>query len=143
MFEKTLKEYIGCKYLHSVTSATTGLEVALRALGIGPGDEVIVPDYTYPATASVIAIVGAKAVIVDVSKEDMLLNFEALEGAINKKTKARNYTLETINKNIYIFGIAMDEEEKKEVINEANKIYDVKDVIPSIYLATELSRNKL
>ena len=61
----------------------------------------------------------------------------------NKKTKARNYTLETINKTIYIFGIAMDLEEKKAVINEANKIYDVKKVIPSIYLASELSRNKL
>ena len=61
---------------------------------------------------------------------------------LNKKTKARNYTLETVNKNIYIFGIAMDEEEKKEVINEANKIYDVEQVIPSIYLATELSRTK-
>ena len=61
----------------------------------------------------------------------------------NKKTKARNYTLETVNKNIYIFGIAMDEDEKKEVINEANKIYDVKKVIPSIYLATELSRTKI
>ena len=60
----------------------------------------------------------------------------------NKKTKARNYTLETVNKNIYIFGIAMDEEEKKEVINEANKIYDVKEVISSIYLANELSRTK-
>ncbi len=62
---------------------------------------------------------------------------------VNKKTKARNYTLETINKNIYIFGIAMDSEEKKEVINEANKIFDVEKVIPSIYLATELSRTKL
>ena len=62
---------------------------------------------------------------------------------INKKTKSRNYTLETINKNIYIFGIAMDQEEKKEVINEANKIYDVLEIYPSIYLATELSRNKL
>ena len=61
---------------------------------------------------------------------------------LNNKTKARNYTLETVNKNIYIFGIAMDEEEKKEVINEANKIYDVEKVIPSIYLATELSRTK-
>ena len=61
---------------------------------------------------------------------------------LNKKTKARNYTLETVNKNIYIFGIAMDEEEKKEVINEANKIYDVEEIIPSIYLATELSRTK-
>ena len=62
---------------------------------------------------------------------------------INKKTKSRNYTLETINKKIYIFGIAMDNDEKKEVISEANKIYDVEKVIPSIYLATELSRNKL
>ena len=61
----------------------------------------------------------------------------------NKKTKARNYTLETINQNIYIFGIAMDQEEKKEVINEANKIYNVDKVFPSIYLASELSRNKL
>ena len=62
---------------------------------------------------------------------------------LNKKTKSRNYTLETINKKIYIFGIAMDSEEKKEVISEANKIYDVEEIIPSIYLATELSRTKL
>ena len=76
--------------------------------------------------------------------KDILITSQLRSALIfNKKTKARNYTLETINKNIYIFGIAMDEEEKKEVINEANKIYDVKDVIPSIYLANELSRNKL
>ena len=62
---------------------------------------------------------------------------------LNKKTKARNYTLETINQNIYIFGIAMDRDEKQQVINEARKIYDVKEIYPSIYLATELSRNKL
>ena len=62
---------------------------------------------------------------------------------LNKKTKARNYTLETVNKNIYIFGIAMNEDERKEVINEANKIYDVKEIVPSIYLATELSRSKI
>ena len=61
----------------------------------------------------------------------------------NKKTKARNYTLETVNQNIYIYGISMDQEEKKEVINEANKIFDVKEVIPSIYLAAELSRTKI
>tara|TARA_B110000971_G_C19573639_1_gene304169 strand:- start:88 stop:537 length:450 start_codon:yes stop_codon:yes gene_type:complete len=61
---------------------------------------------------------------------------------INKKTKSNNYTLETINKKIYIFGIAMTDDEKKEAINEANKIYDVEDVIPTIYLVSELSRNK-
>ena len=76
--------------------------------------------------------------------KDILITSQLRSSLIfNKKTKARNYTLETINQNIYIFGIAMDGEEKKEVINEANKIFDVKNVIPSIYLVSELSRNKL
>ena len=76
--------------------------------------------------------------------KDILITSQLRSALIfNKKTKSRNYTLETINQNIYIFGIAMDKEEKKEVINEANKIYDVKEVIPSIYLASELSRNKI
>ena len=76
--------------------------------------------------------------------KDILITSQLRSALIfNKKTKARNYTLETINKNIYIFGIAMSQDERKEVINEANKIYDVEKVIPSIYLATELSRTKL
>tara|TARA_B100001059_G_scaffold82427_1_gene80517 strand:- start:655 stop:1233 length:579 start_codon:yes stop_codon:yes gene_type:complete len=76
--------------------------------------------------------------------KDILITSQLRTALIfNKKTKARNYTLETINKKIYIFGIAMNGEEKKEVINEANKIYDVEEIFPSIYLATELSRNKL
>ncbi len=76
--------------------------------------------------------------------KDILITSQLRSALIfNKKTKARNYTLETINKNIYIFGIAMDKEEKEEVMNEANKIYDVEQIIPSIYLAEELSRNKL
>ena len=76
--------------------------------------------------------------------KDILITSQLRTALIfNKKTKARNYTLETVNKNIYIFGIAMDEEEKKEVINEANKIYDIGEIIPSIYLASELSRTKI
>ena len=76
--------------------------------------------------------------------KDILITSQLRTALIfNKKTKARNYTLETINKNIYIFGIAMDNDEKKEVLLEAEKIYDVEKVIPSIYLATELSRNKI
>ncbi len=76
--------------------------------------------------------------------KDILITTQLRSALIfNKKTKARNYTLETINKNIYIFGIAMDQDEKQEVINEANKIYDVKEIFPSIYLANELSRSKL
>ena len=76
--------------------------------------------------------------------KDILITSQLRSALIfNKKTKARNYTLETINKNIYIFGIAMDNDEKEEVINEANKIYDVNKVYSSIYLASELSRSKL
>ena len=76
--------------------------------------------------------------------KDILITSQLRTALIfNKKTKARNYTLETVNKKIYIFGIAMDEEEKKQVISEANKIYDVSEVIPSIYLASELSRVKI
>jgi osmotically-inducible protein OsmY len=76
--------------------------------------------------------------------KDILITSQLRSALIfNKNTKSRNYTLETINKKIYIFGIAMNEEEKKEVINEANKIYDVKEVFPYIYLVSELSRNKI
>ena len=76
--------------------------------------------------------------------KDILITSQLRTALIfNKKTIARNYTLETINKKIYIFGIAMDNDEKKEVLLEAEKIYDVEKVIPSIYLVTELSRNKI
>jgi len=76
--------------------------------------------------------------------KDILITSQLRSALIfNKKTKARNYTLETINKKVYIFGIAMTKEERQEVVNEANKIYDVEKVIPSIYLASELSRSKL
>ena len=76
--------------------------------------------------------------------KDILITSQLRSALIfNKKTKARNYTLETINKNIYIFGIAMDQDEREEVIKEANEIYDVENVYPSIYLATELSRSKI
>ena len=75
--------------------------------------------------------------------KDILITSQLRTALIfNKKTQARNYTLETVNRTIYIFGIAMDEDEKREVINEANKIFDVQKVIPSIYLASELSRTK-
>ena len=78
------------------------------------------------------------------TSKDILITSQLRTALIlNKKTKARNYTLETVNKNIYIFGIAMNDEEKKQVLDEANKIYDVKEVIPSIYLASELSRTKV
>ena len=87
-FEEVFKSYIGCNHALAVTSCTTGLEMALRVLGVGSGDEVIVPDYTYPATADVVAIVGAKIVIVDVSRETMLIDYDRIETSITDKTKA-------------------------------------------------------
>ena len=76
--------------------------------------------------------------------KDILITSQLRTAMIfNKSIKSNNYTLETINKNIYIFGIAMDDDEKKAVIDEANKIYDVEKVIPTIYLVSELSRNKI
>ena len=76
--------------------------------------------------------------------KDILITSQLRTALIfNQLTKSGNYTLETINKKIYIFGIAEDDKEKKEVIDEANKIYDVEIVIPVIYLVSELSRNKI
>jgi dTDP-4-amino-4,6-dideoxygalactose transaminase len=86
--ERAFRDFIGCRHAIAVTSCTTGLEMALRCLGIGPGDEVIVPDYTYPATASVVAIVGATAVIVDCSAQTMNIDYDALEAAIGPRTRA-------------------------------------------------------
>ena len=76
--------------------------------------------------------------------KDILITSQLRTALIfNKLTKSRNYTLETINRKVYIFGIALNETEKKEVIAEANNVYDVDEVVPSIYLITELSRNKI
>ncbi|MEE4357932.1 MAG: DegT/DnrJ/EryC1/StrS family aminotransferase [Desulfococcaceae bacterium] len=86
--ENAFISYIGCQYALAVTSCTTGLEMGIRALKIGPGDEVIVPDYTYPATAHVVAIAGADTVIVDIDPETMLIDYAAMEEAITSRTKA-------------------------------------------------------
>jgi dTDP-4-amino-4,6-dideoxygalactose transaminase len=87
-FERRVADYTGARHALAVTSCTTGLELALRALGIGPGDEVIVPDYTYPATADVVMLLGATCVIVDVDPRTMLMDFGALEAAITPRTRA-------------------------------------------------------
>ena len=75
---------------------------------------------------------------------DILITTQLRSAIIfNKIINSRNYSLETINNKIYIFGIAYTEEERKEVIKEAEEIHNVKEVIPSIYLVDDLSRNKL
>ncbi len=87
-FEQAVAELVNARRVLAVTSCTTGLELALRCLGIGPGHEVIVPDYTYPASASVVNIVGATAVLVDVDPATMLVDYDALEAAVTERTRA-------------------------------------------------------
>ncbi len=87
-FEKAVADFTGAGHALAVCNCTVGLEMALRALGVGPGDEVIVPDYTYPATADAAAIVGATIVLVDIRRENMLVDYDAMEAAITPKTKA-------------------------------------------------------
>ena len=87
-FEAACSDFLEVAHCLAMSSCTVGLEVILRYLGICPGDEVIVPDYTYPATADVVAIAGAKIIIVDVNPETMLIDYDALEKAITPRTKA-------------------------------------------------------
>jgi perosamine synthetase len=122
-FENIFKDYVGCGHAIAVTSCTTGLEIALRALGVGPGDEVIVPDYTYPATADVVSIVGATPVIVDVTRDTMLIDYDALDDAVTPKTKA------VIP--VSIFGNPLDYD-KLNSIKKRRGVYMIEDAACSI-----------
>ena len=88
LFEKKIAEYCGNPKAVCLNSATACLEMALRILGIGEGDEVIVPAYTYTASASVVYHVGATIRFIDTEKDKYTLDYSALEAAINENTKA-------------------------------------------------------
>jgi perosamine synthetase len=122
-FEQVFRKYIGCSHAVAITSCTTGLEMALRCLGIGPGDEVIVPDYTYPATAAVVSIVGATAVIVDIEPTTMLIDYNLIEKAITSHTKAIIP--------VSIFGNPLDYDEL-ERIKVKYELYIIEDAACSI-----------
>lgn len=86
-FEKKLTAYCGNKSTLCLNSATAGLEIMLRWFGVGEGDEVILPAYTYSATANVVIHCGAKPVFVDVNADDFNINVANIEKAINENTK--------------------------------------------------------
>ncbi|WP_306589637.1 DegT/DnrJ/EryC1/StrS aminotransferase family protein [Geothrix sp. 21YS21S-4] len=86
-FEGALKDYLQAPGVVALNSCTAGLHVALVALGVGPGDEVIVPSMTFCATANVVEHVGAKPVLVDVSPDSLTLSPEAVRAAITPRTK--------------------------------------------------------
>jgi len=87
-FEKKLEEFCGNNHTVCVNSATIGLEMVLRWFGVGPGDEVIIPAYTYCATGNVVLRCGAKPVFIDVNYDDLLVDAGKLAKYITPKTKA-------------------------------------------------------
>lgn len=87
-FENKIAEYCNTEKAVCLNSATAALEMTLRVLGIGKGDEVITSAYTYTASASVIEHVGAKIVLVDTKKDSFEMDYDNLEGLINERTKA-------------------------------------------------------
>ncbi len=86
--EKLVAGYVGAEKAVCLNSATAALEMALRLFGVGPGDEVIVPAYTYTASASVVAHVGAKLVLVDIQSDCLEMDYDRMAAAINGHTKA-------------------------------------------------------
>ena len=84
--EKNIAQYVGTEKCVCLNSQTACAEMALRVLDIGEGDEVIVPAYTYTASASVVCHVGAKVVLIDCQKDSLEMDYEAVEKAITERT---------------------------------------------------------
>ena len=114
--ERRLSEFTTTPKTVCLNSATAALELVLRVLGIGEGDEVIVPAMTYTASCSVIYHVGAKAVIVDIQKDGHEMDYEALENAITEKTKA------VIP--VDLAGIPCDYDKIFEVVNAKKSLFN-------------------
>lgn len=122
-FETTFAEYVGVKYALATSCCTGALHLALLALGIGPGDEVIVPDITWVATANAVAYVGATPVFADVAMDSWCLDPASFAAKITAKTKA------VIPVHLYGHPAAMD-----QIVQIARKhnLYVVEDAAPAI-----------
>lgn len=112
LFENKLTEYTGCRKTICLNSATAGLELILRWFGVGPGDEVILPAYTYCSTANVVMHCGAKPVMVDSHEADFNISVEAIEKAITPNTK--------VIMPVDISGFPADYDRIHELINQAS-----------------------
>ena len=87
-FESAFAKFTGARYAIGVSNATSALHLSIKALGIGKGDEVIVPDMTFVATANAVVLSGAVPVFADVEKETMNISIDSIKKKINSKTKA-------------------------------------------------------
>ncbi len=114
-FETAISDYVGTNKTVCLNSATAAMELTLRVLGIGPGDEVIVPAYTYTASCSVICHVGAAPIMIDSQKDSVEMDYEAMEAAINEKTKAIIA--------VDVAGIVCDYERIYEAVNRKSGLF--------------------
>lgn len=122
-FEETFADYVGVKHAISTSSCTGALHLALMALGIGPGDEVIVPDITWVATGNAVAYVGATPIFADVQPDSWCLDPYSLENLITEKTKA------IIPVHLYGHPAQMDRIMK---IAKQHNLFVVEDAAPAI-----------
>lgn len=114
-FERQIKKYIGVDGCACLNSATAAMELTLRLLGVGPGDEVITSAYTYTATASVINHVGANIVLVDTAKDSFEMNYDELLNAITPNTK--------VIMPVDIAGKICDYDRIYDIINERKSMF--------------------
>ena len=120
-FENEIAKYCGTSKAVCLNSATAALEMTLRMLGIGEGDEVITSPYTYTASASVIHHVGAKIVLVDTKKDSYEMDYEKVKEAINEKTKAIIP--------VDLAGIMCDYDRIFEIVEEKKYLFNAKNKI--------------
>ena len=106
--EKIISEYVHTDKTVCLNSATAAMEMVLRVLGVGPGDEVIMPAYTYTASASVVQHVGATIVMVDSQKDNVEMDYEKLAAAITERTK--------VIVPVDLAGICADVDKIKEIV---------------------------
>ncbi|MGI8315810.1 DegT/DnrJ/EryC1/StrS family aminotransferase [Halobacillus mangrovi] len=124
-FEKEIAHYVGVNKAVCLNSATSAMELTLRILGIGPGDEVITSAYTYTATASVINHVGAKVVLVDTAPNSFEMDYSKLEGAITENTKAIIP--------VDIAGVMCDYEKLFEAVERKKELFKAKNKLQDLY----------
>lgn len=123
-FEKKIAEYVGTNKAVCLNSATSAMELTLRILGVGPGDEVITSAYTYTATASVIDHVGAKIVLVDTAPDSFEMDYSKLAEAITERTKVI-IPVDLAGKMCDYDGIYEAVESKKHLFKPNNEIQEV------------------
>src|SRR6187549_2594401 len=111
-FQAELEKYLGVKHVIPCANGTDALQIAMMALGLQPGDEVITADFTYVATAEVIGLLKLKPVLVDVNPETFTLDPAAVEKAITAKTKAIVP--------VHLFGLCADMEAVMAIAKKHN-----------------------